>query len=565
MSIYSDEGDLCQGEIEDSENWYNEYVKRTAIAIKEARAYLEVLDQDQQLIQANTDASIKLKRLEIPKFKSEPTKFYKWKRMFERFTQRCDDALKYDYLLCCTDGEARRYVENRNDYAVAMEKLEEKYGNKHMIISLLIDEIKVLSIVKRGDFKSFENLFIKVNDFHEKLTLMNNSKDAENSYILKEIESKLNADDLQKWLESRGDDVDIRTVGDLVTWLDKQTHIRWSIFTSKLERHVSNSSYGRPPLNSTNVTINSKCGVCGSEHQLNECAEFVKLSLAERWDQVKKRKACFICLRDNHRRAECTETSCDACTAGHNKLLHNFMYSRDGGLPRINSTPSNTLVNDGGRLRRCFLPAAVVKLCGKGKEILSMAVLDSLSEVNIITARCCEQLKLKGTTVVLDIIGAGGTKTNFRTKVVEVSVIDKRNQETVLECIVLNQACGRMLPVDTNIFDDAEKRLLTEKEVFVGGGDVDILIGMTRPHLHKQLSFTGIRNGLALIETQLGNCLVGTPETNSSGNHEAGTYDIDSISIARELDSESGLLEHLQSELAGINGVDNGERNEEEV
>ena len=98
-----------------------------------------------------------------------------------------------------------------------MKKLEEKFGNKHTIMSMLIDGIKSLSIVKRGDFKSFENLSITVNDFHEKLTLMENDGDAENSYIVKEIESKLNPDDLRKWLEFQGDKVDVRTVGELVT------------------------------------------------------------------------------------------------------------------------------------------------------------------------------------------------------------------------------------------------------------------------------------------------------------------------------------------------------------
>ena len=44
-------------------------------------------------------------------------------------------------------------------------------------------------MVKRGDFLSFENLSIKVNEFHEKLILMGKEHDAENSYVLKEIET----------------------------------------------------------------------------------------------------------------------------------------------------------------------------------------------------------------------------------------------------------------------------------------------------------------------------------------------------------------------------------------
>ena len=231
--------------METNEKWYNNYIKKSSLAIKEAREYLS-----QKPVYVKVDEAVKLQKLELPKFKSEPTKFHKWRKIFERLTQHCDRELKYDYLLSCTDGEAHRYVENRNDYVVAMEKLVEKYGNRHTIMSLLIDEIKSLNVVKRGDFKSFENLYVKVNDFHEKLLLMGSERDAENSYVLKEIESKLNADDLQKWLESRGDHVDNRTVKDLVMWLDKQTHIRRIIFT--------NSSTGRnmSVLVTPNMAIN---------------------------------------------------------------------------------------------------------------------------------------------------------------------------------------------------------------------------------------------------------------------------------------------------------------------
>ena len=55
---------------------------------------------------------------------------------------------------------------------------------------------------------------------------MNLNNEVENSYILHEVESKLNGDDLQRWLESLDDHVDTRRVNEFVIWLDKQTHIR---------------------------------------------------------------------------------------------------------------------------------------------------------------------------------------------------------------------------------------------------------------------------------------------------------------------------------------------------
>ena len=45
---------------------------------------------------------------------------------------------------------------------------------------------------------SFEQLSLKAKDFHERLKLMGKDNDAENSFVLKEIEGKLNYEDAQK-------------------------------------------------------------------------------------------------------------------------------------------------------------------------------------------------------------------------------------------------------------------------------------------------------------------------------------------------------------------------------
>ena len=547
-----------EDELETQREWYEHYVKTSNKEIKAARDYIE-----SQTLSTKMEGVVRLKKLEIPTFKSEPTKFHKWRRTFERLTNQFDYDLKYDYLLNCTEGEAHRYVENRNDYVLAMDKLVEKYGNIHTIINLLIEDIRSLNVVKSGDFRSFENLNIKVNEFYDKLTMMGRDRDVENSYILKEIESKFNRIDLQKWLESLGDNVDDRTVNDLVTWLDKQTHIRRIIFTSLTPDKGSGKSRDKYGYNSMNITIDEKCTVCDGVHQLRDCEEFAKLKTTERWNHVKRRRACFNCLKDGHRRVDCKEEPCDSCSGAHNKLLHQFTTGRE---PPYTQKVSTALTDGAGMLPRCFLPATLVVACNQQREVTCTAALDTLSEVNIISSRCYRLLNLKGEKITLDIIGAGGTTTTVRTKVVELGVKDKDGNVTVIECIVLNRACGRMLPVNMNIFNEEEEILLKERNVFINGGDVDLLIGMTRPELHRHLSYKEMRNGLALIETKLGHCLVGSINNISEGNYESGSCNVTYLSILRENSDVCNLHEHLQSELAGIRDEPNlNEMDEEEV
>ena len=272
----------------------------------------------------------KLQRLEVPKFHSEPKQYHKWKATFDRFTKECDDNAKYDYLLACTVGDTQHYVENRSNFTDAMIKLDEKYGNVHTMIGLLIDEIKSLPVVRKGDYKSFENLNFRVNDFHERLIMMGRREDAENSYILKEIESKLNSDDLQKWLESLGDNVDTRKGGELVKWLDKQTYLRWITFNSSVKNmphsnYSLDEKYRRHNISSNAVGNTEKCLSCNYDHRL----EVLKCNINERWERVKSLRICFICLKSGHSRFECTESPCDVCWGPHNRSLHNYSTGRD--------------------------------------------------------------------------------------------------------------------------------------------------------------------------------------------------------------------------------------------
>ena len=215
-----------------------------------------------------------------------------------------------------------------------MLKLEEKYGNIHILIGLLVDEIKSLPMLRRSDFKGFECLSIQVNDFYRRLKLMGRIHDAENSYILKEVESKLNQEDLQKWLESQSDNVDLRNVEDLAVWLDKQTHIRRISFNNQVKSSAypsysnMNRMEVRKSMGSGSVVADAKCCSCNSTHSLEECPEFLKLSLNERWGRVKFQRCCFICLKNGHRRIECQEPSCQICSRPHHTVLNNFTTGR---------------------------------------------------------------------------------------------------------------------------------------------------------------------------------------------------------------------------------------------
>ena len=65
------------------------------------------------------------------------------------------------------------------------------------------------------------------------------------------------------------------------------------------------------------------CLMCDQPHKLNDCPNFVSLSVDERSTFCKNKNVCFKCLGADHRAATCaSKTSCLVCGQSHHGALH---------------------------------------------------------------------------------------------------------------------------------------------------------------------------------------------------------------------------------------------------
>ena len=382
-------GVAVQIEISKEDDWYIAYDKKVNLAIKEARNYIS----GTQPAKVTNLPAVKIKKLEVPKFSGKPKDFHRWKETFERYIRPFDESTKYDYLFSHTTSEAHTYVANRRDYKDAMAKLEEKYGNVHDLVATLVEEIKGLSVTRRGDLQSFETLSLHVNEFHDRLVLMGKESEVENSYILKEVESKLCPDDYQKWLESRDSKVDERTVNDLLKWLEMQTRLRRIVGHNAAK---SSPSWRRPAGYNSNALEGStlNCPICTQEHDIANCQSYLQLTPNERWERVKELRVCFLCLGRNHKRQNCNATSCDTCNGPHHPSLHKHWGPNPHSVSAVDASNACGTATKPSGPKRCFLPIVQARLTSGGNMLPVKAVLDSCSELNIITNRCCNKLKL---------------------------------------------------------------------------------------------------------------------------------------------------------------------------
>ena len=301
------------------------------------------------------------------------------------------------------------------------------------------------------------------------------------------------------------------------------------------------------------VQSSRACSLCNQNHVvITDCAIFPLLACNEKWDYVKDGNVCFVCLKSGHQRSECVELKCGICQGPHHPLLHNprkppqVVSSRNNNAGYLSSSATctksqQTNENPEERVRlspgRCFLPVVNVMLRNNDKRYIAKALLDSGSELNVITTKCYQRLQLAGTPVSISITGAGGVVTKRKTQKVELSVVDANGQETQIDCIVLNEACGKLLPINKDLLEMAKSQFDINTEKLVSkGGEIDILIGMSSPQIHQQLSMRGKPNELHVIETRFG------PSASSAN------IIVDSDSVKND-----ELAKFIEAELAGVN------------
>ena len=198
---------------------------------------------------------------------------------------------------------------------------------------------------------------------------------------------------------------------------------------------------------------------------------------------------------------------------------------------------------------RAFLPIVRSKLISRNNTAMVATLLDSGSEVNIISRKMANQLGLKGEPFVIDTIGVGAVSTQQFTEKVQLFIEDIMGRETYIEAIILNKACGNALPIPSDVIEKiSEKFHVNPRSLFTSGGEIDLLLGMSVPQLHKQ-SGMQIDDGLCLIETRFGPCVTGKSNTFPNGNYESSLLNVNYIQIKEEVD----MWRFLEAEIAGVN------------
>ena len=150
------------------------------------------------------------------------------------------------------------------------------------------------------------------------------------------------------------------------------------------------------------------CPKCTGNHQLSDCAEFIKMSPEPRLTFVKLKGRCFLCLKGNHTVKEChSKWFCgrEACRKRHHQLLHEALIVDSNSKPKqsiVTSTNCNWEVLLG------IVPVSVEII--EGTEV-TYPLLDPGSQITLVMERLAKKLKRGGKETKLSINTASGRST----------------------------------------------------------------------------------------------------------------------------------------------------------
>ncbi|XP_029170291.1 uncharacterized protein LOC114939979 [Nylanderia fulva] len=151
------------------------------------------------------------------------------------------------------------------------------------------------------------------------------------------------------------------------------------------------------------ATASLLCGYCQGKHLIYYCREFIKLPVARRIAEIRKRKLCANCLRGgNHYAAKCKMGACKTCGAKHNSMLH--LQADSGDITEKGKAEGVLRVE-----RACIaFNGNCVYNDATGTRQSCRVLLDSGSQANFITQDCVERLNLRPSTGSVRITGING-------------------------------------------------------------------------------------------------------------------------------------------------------------
>ena len=282
---------------------------------------------------SSNSSRVRLPKLEVKKYYGNPTGWSEFRDTFEVAVNGNNDLSqieKFTYLKGYIGGDAEKCLEglklNAANYDHALKLLEERFGNKQLIISKFMTSLLNLNRVRNNNIKELRALYDKITVNVRGLLVYDIDSKQFSPMLIPILLQKLPQD--IKLTLSKALNKDIWKLDDILQLLKEEIEARESCEEKESQENVNMFKPKPRGITTGNLmTINSKikCCFCDQNHYADKCN--VVTDLTTRREIIRNNKLCFRCLIPNHSIKNCrSHKKCYKC----NSSKHHTAICDDG-------------------------------------------------------------------------------------------------------------------------------------------------------------------------------------------------------------------------------------------
>ncbi|XP_055614809.1 uncharacterized protein LOC129761124 [Toxorhynchites rutilus septentrionalis] len=368
------------------------------------------------------------------------------------------DVQKFHYLKSALKGEAAKLIESltitNGNYMIAWDTISKRYSNEYLLKKRHLQALMEFPRIEKETAGRIHGL---VDEFDQRLKILKQLGEKTEHWgamIIHWMCSKLDSRTSQLW-EDHAASIKEPTFSVLVDFLEKRTRVLDAVLSN------ANNGSGQPKtiMKRERIAVHASseggrneptCLCCGDLHYLVRCSKFQDLGLKEKLDFVNGKRLCGNCFKTGHWVRDCnSKFSCKKCGKKHNTLIHpgfqpakatsgssednesttgrksdvarmhiaaEITDGRDSDAAEGSTAGSYSVGTKKNSLSsRVFLSTVVVAIHDQnGNKQLARALLDNGSQVNVMSERLCQMLKLKRRPICIPITGVGQSESTAR-------------------------------------------------------------------------------------------------------------------------------------------------------